>query len=73
MQQILERTIRDRVKRYNNIFTGNLDAEVCVDEHGMYYFVYDCEPEEDDKDFLNNCLQQISGMIQLANNLKGSV
>ena len=70
MKEILERTIRDRVKTYNNLFTVNLDVDVCVDELGLYSFVYDCEPEDADKYFMNDCLREISGMLQLANCLQ---
>ena len=69
----LSSTISDKVKVYNSLYTGNLDVAVDVDDRGLFYFVYDCEPDSRDKERLNDFLCQFSGMVTLANNMIGGI
>lgn len=69
----LSLTISDKVKVYNSIYTGNLDVAIDTDKDGMFRFVYDCEPDIEDKPYLDNCLFTISGMVKLANNMIGGI
>ena len=61
----------DRMRLYNSLYTGELVVEIRTNDDGTFWFVYDCQPDIEDGLYLDNCIFQIKGMMQLANIMIG--
>lgn len=63
--------VSDRVYAYNSMYTGDLLVDVDTKDDGTFRFVYYCDPNMEDKPWLDHYLFQIQNLIKLANIMIG--